>query len=346
MPHPPLALTQGDPAGIGPEISCLAWQNLKHKGPVFFLLADPDVITRATHIFDMPSPGLIDEPSKAYEVFPEALPVLPLNHSCSSDFGHPHPNNAPAILESVERSVDYVKKGAAHALVTNPISKTVLYQAGFTFPGHTEFLADLTKSMNAKQKTPSPGGPVMMLANSALRVALASVHLPLHQVPSSLTRDGLIRLGHITAHALERDFGLTSPRLVFAGLNPHAGEDGALGQEEIEIINPAARVLRSQGINISDAKAADTLFHQEVRTQYDAVLCMYHDQGLIPVKSLDFYNSVNTTLGLPLIRTSPDHGTAFSLAGHGRAHPNSLIAALCLAKKLADNRHKAERTDS
>jgi len=211
----------------------------------------------------------------------------------------------------------------------------VLYEAGFKFPGHTEFLGDLSQG----RPTPYAAGPVMMLAAQDLRVGLATVHLPLTEAAKQLTTDRILETARVMLSALKLDFGLKAPRLALTGLNPHAGEGGALGREEIEIINPAAEQLRSEGFDVTDAQPADTLFHAEARQRYDAVLAMYHDQGLIPVKTLDFHGGVNITLGLPFIRTSPDHGTAFGIAGQGIARPDSLIAAIKKARELANNRH-------
>ena len=251
------------------------------------------------------------------------LPVIPLA-SVPVTPGIPDTAFAPSTIESIERAVSHVSDGAAAAIVTNPIAKSVLYAAGFSHPGHTEFLGALTRSLPMS----TPRGPVMMLSAAGLHVALATVHIPLASVPTQLTHMRIIEVAQIMDAALKTYFGIQAPRIALAGLNPHAGEDGTIGREEIEIINPAAHTLRGLGLNVTDAQPADTLFHAQARKGYDAVLAMYHDQGLIPVKTLDFHGGVNITLGLPIIRTSPDHGTAFNIAGRGVARPDSLIAAL------------------
>jgi len=320
----PLALTIGDPAGIGPEITHKAWQALRSGDVCFFVIADPVLY---------PEPALIDTPEQAANSFSSALPVLPID--CPHIMpGKPDPRAADAIIKSIEMAVDFAQAGRVGGIVTNPIAKDVLYRAGFAHPGHTEYLAALTD-------TPLP---VMMLSAHSikkdLRIALVTIHMALQEVPKAVTEDLIIQTVRVLHKALRQDFGIKNPYIAMAGLNPHAGEGGALGRAEIEVLNPAAKKLRAEGINISDARSADTLFHSEARTGYDAVLAMYHDQGLIPVKTLDFHGGVNTTLGLPIIRTSPDHGTAFDLAGSGQARnsgarPDSLIAAIKAARAMA-----------
>jgi 4-hydroxythreonine-4-phosphate dehydrogenase len=318
----PLALTIGDPAGIGPEITHKAWQALRGGDECFFVIADPILY---------PNAALIHRPEQAAGKFTNALPLLPIE--CPRiTLGQPDTHAAGTIIKSIEMAVKFAQTGQADGIVTNPIAKEVLYRAGFTHPGHTEFLAALTDAPL----------PVMMLsaqnAQMGLRVALVTIHMPLQDVPAALTEDLIIQTAKILHGALRRDFGLKNPRIAMTGLNPHAGEGGALGLAETEILNPAAEKLRADGINISNAKPADTLFHAEARAGYDAVLAMYHDQGLIPVKTLDFHGGVNITLGLPIIRTSPDHGTAFDLAGSGKARPDSLIAAIKAARQMANCR--------
>jgi len=322
-----LAVTIGDPAGIGPEITHKAWQELRGTDECFFVIADPTFY---------PGAVLIDRPEQAASKFSNALPLLPIDCPPITP-GKPDTRAAGTIIKSIEMAVKFAQTGQTCGVVTNPIAKEVLYRAGFAHPGHTEFLAALTN-------TPLP---VMMLsaqnAQMSLRVALVTIHIPLQAVPDTITKDLIIRTAKILHSALRRDFGLENPRIAMTGLNPHAGEGGALGRAEIEILNPAAEKLRAGGIDISNARPADTLFHAEARGGYDAVLAMYHDQGLIPVKTLDFHGGVNTTLGLPIIRTSPDHGTAFDLAGSGDARnsgarPDSLIAAIKAARQMADCR--------
>jgi 4-hydroxythreonine-4-phosphate dehydrogenase len=321
----PLALTMGDPAGIGPEITAKAWRAL-HIEPefAFFVIGDPKLY---------PDAMIIEQASQASDYFSQALPVLPID--CPEvSIGKPNENAGAAITGSIKRAVELCINRHAAAIITNPISKDVLYRSGFKFPGHTEYLAELTKTNPA----PYANGPVMMLSAAGLRVALTSIHIPLADVPKSISQQTIIDAATVLHGALKHDFGIQEPRIAMAGLNPHAGENGALGREEIEILNPAAAVLRGKGINITDAQSADTLFHEEARQGYDAVLAMYHDQGLIPVKTLDFHGGINTTLGLPIIRTSPDHGTAFAIAGKGVARADSLINAVRSARELSDQR--------
>ena len=275
----------------------------------------------------------ITDVAQAADIFADAIPVLPLDGRVAIA-GAPSPDHATTITESIERAVGLCLKGEADGLVTNPIAKDILYQAGFKFPGHTEYLGVLTQGTEA----PYARGPVMMLAGGGLRVGLATVHLPLKEAAEQLSADAILNNARVIDGALKCDFGISNPRISLTGLNPHAGEGGALGMEERNIINPAARALREEGLSVTDAQPADTLFHAEAREAYDAVLAMYHDQGLIPVKTLDFHGGVNITLGLPIVRTSPDHGTAFGIAGQNKARPDSLIAAIKAARDIANNR--------
>lgn len=318
----PLALTIGDPAGIGPEITHKAWQALRGSDECFFVIADP---------MFYPNVALIDRPEQAAGKFADTLPLLPIDCPRITP-GNPDTSAAGTIIKSIEMAVKFAQTGQVGGVVTNPIAKEILYRAGFAHPGHTEFLAKLTGAPL----------PVMMLSapniKVGLRVALVTIHMPLQDVPDTITEDLIIQTAEILHTSLRQDFGIDKPRIAMTGLNPHAGEGGALGRAEIETLNPAAEKLRAGGIDISDARPADTLFHAEARTGYDAVLAMYHDQGLIPVKTLDFHGGVNTTLGLPIIRTSPDHGTAFDLAGSDAARPDSLIAAIKAARSMTDCR--------
>ncbi len=272
------------------------------------------------------------EPAEAAAVFPRALPVLPQELAVEAEPGRPNPANAAAVIAAIERAVALVQAGEAAAVVTNPIQKETLYQAGFRYPGHTEFLAALAEIDTA---------PVMMLACPGLRVVPITIHLPLAEAAGALTTEAIIHAGRVTAAALATDFGIAAPRLAVAGLNPHAGEGGALGREEAEIIAPAAAALRADGIAVDGPAPADTLFHEAARRRYDAALCMYHDQALIPLKTIEFARGVNITLGLPFVRTSPDHGTALDIAGQGRADPRSLLAALETARDMARARSVA-----
>jgi len=329
----PLALTLGDPAGIGPEIVGKAWRVRTAGDPGFFVLGDADVIQAAAGPEPLPM-ALISHPAQALERFGDALPVLNQSLAGAVTPGSPDPAHAPAILGWIEQAVAMTLAGEAAGVVTAPIAKASLYAAGFPHPGHTEFLAALTAEVPWRR----PRGPVMMLATEGLRVCLATIHTPLSRVSAALTCENLVQAGEIILDALQRDFGIAAPRLAVAGLNPHAGEDGAIGREEIEIISPAVSVLAGQGHDVTGPAPADSLFHPAARERYDAVLCMYHDQGLIPLKMLDFWGGVNITLGLPLVRTSPDHGTGFDIAGRGLARPDSLIQALRMAARIADRR--------
>lgn len=327
-PSVPIALTMGDPAGIGGEITALAWRKLRETGPVFFLIGDPEWLRQI-------DPGLplaiIEKPDEAAAAFGRALPILPLSLAGEAMPGQPNPENAPVVIRSIEQAVGFVMAGTTSAVVTNPIAKSVLYQAGFAYPGHTEFLAALTGA----------APPVMMLASPELRVVPVTVHVALRCALDSLTTESIVTTGRITAAALIRDFGVKAPRLAVAGLNPHAGEAGAMGDEETRIIAPAIAALKAEGINAFGPLPPDTMFTEAARRRYDAALCMYHDQALIPLKTIGMEQGVNVTLGLPIIRTSPDHGTAFDIAGKGIASPASLIAALELAAAMATARRRA-----
>lgn len=325
----PLAVTLGDPAGVGPEIAAAAWRALSASGPVFAVMGDADVL-RAQG-------GPVREVTAAADaagVFAQALPVIHRPVRAAVTPGAPDPANAAAVADWIEEAVSMALSGEASGVVTCPIAKAPMYASGFRFPGHTEFIAELTAD------APFPGvrGPVMMLTARDLRACLVTIHVALDQVPQVLTADRVIRTAQVVDDALRRDFAITRPRLALAALNPHAGEGGALGMQEIEMLRPAAQRLRDMGVDITDPRPADTLFHDEARQTYDAAICLYHDQALIPVKTLDFWGGVNATLGLPIIRTSPDHGVAFDIAGQGKARPDSLIAALRLASEMAASR--------
>tara|TARA_R110000868_G_scaffold26347_4_gene101533 strand:- start:7811 stop:8797 length:987 start_codon:yes stop_codon:yes gene_type:complete len=326
----------GDPAGIGPEIILKAWAQRAAGDPIFACLGDPAVLAATAAQLSLPGPAMIDCLTDASQVIKQSLPVLPLSPELCADVvpGQPDKRHAAAVKAAIETAVSLCVSGEASAMVTAPISKAVMYEAGFTFPGHTEFLAELTRDIPVSGER----GPAMMLAGGGLRVVLTSIHQSLAQAVAALSADRIEHIARLTHQALQRDFAITRPRLALAGLNPHAGEAGSLGREEIDIINPAAARLRAEGISITDAMPPDTMFHAEARAGYDAAICLYHDQGLIPVKTLDFHGGVNITLGLPIVRTSPDHGTAFDIAGTGQARPDSLIAALALAGRIAGNR--------
>jgi len=325
----------GEPSGIGPDISLAAWlRRDAAKVPPFFLLACPGLIRQRARMLGLDVPiREIAAPDEAASVFPEALPVLPLSRSVQAKPGKPDLANAKAVLESIETATELFTQGHAAAIVTNPIQKATLYEAGFEHPGHTEFFEFLAGHF---------AFAVMMLAVPGLRVVPVTVHKALSAVPKSLTTDLIVRTGRTVAASLKDDFGIAAPRLAVAGLNPHAGEAGTIGREEIEIIAPAVAALRAEGIDVSGPKPADTLFHKEARAGYDAALCMYHDQALIPLKTINFHEGVNLTIGLPFVRTSPDHGTALDIAGTGKADPRSLIAALKLGRDIARARRRKQ----
>ncbi|MFN3351498.1 4-hydroxythreonine-4-phosphate dehydrogenase PdxA [Pseudorhodoplanes sp.] len=328
---PALALTIGEPAGIGCDIALAAWTMRRERDlPAFYLIADPDhVAARAQQI------GLAVElgtatPETAGAMFGSALPVVAIDNRATAAPGQPDETSAAVSLASIRRAVRDVADGRASAVVTNPIAKHVLYRAGFRDPGHTEYLARLAQDMLGVTAT-----PVMMLWCKELAVVPVTIHVPLRAVPTLLTADLIVETGTIVARDLAQRFGIAAPRLAIAGLNPHAGEDGLLGDEEIRIVRPAVERLAALGLAVRGPLPADTLFHAAARSSYDAALCMYHDQALVAIKTLAFEEAVNVTLGLPFIRTSPDHGTAFDIAGTGRANPESLIASLKLAARLA-----------
>ena len=314
-----LALTMGDPAGIGGELTLKAWSALRHSGPAFVALDDPERLRALDPAMPIQVVGAMDEAR-----FADALPVLPIGLACPAIPGRPDPANAAAVIASIEAAVRLAQAGQAAAVVTNPISKATLYQAGFAHPGHTEFLGVLTGATL----------PVMMLANDQLRVVPVTVHLGLRAALDLLTTELIVTTARITAEALRRQFGIPHPRLGIAGLNPHAGEGGAMGTEEQTLIGPAMAILRAEGIALSGPYPPDTMFTPAARAGYDVAVCMYHDQALIPLKTIDMATGVNVTLGLPIVRTSPDHGTAFDIAGRGIADPSSLIAAIRLAERM------------
>jgi 4-hydroxythreonine-4-phosphate dehydrogenase len=330
----PLAVSMGDPAGIGLELAARVWA-AREGAPDFFLVGDADAFVRACTRLAAPAPTLnVVREIADIAHSADALTVLDTPLAMEETPGEPDPVNAAAVIDAIERGVAAVKAGAASALVTLPIAKSVLHDAAFAFPGHTEFIAHLTES----DPWPHARGPVMMLAGASLKVALATIHTPLAQVPAALSRDRIAQVARVTGEALKRDFGIAAPRIALCGLNPHAGERGRIGREEIEFINPAGALLRAEGWNVSDARSADALFHDEARAGYDAAIALYHDQGLIPLKTLHFWDGVNVTLGLPIIRTSPDHGTGFDIAGEGRARADSFRAALKTASEMAARR--------
>jgi len=322
----PLVLTLGEPAGVGPEIAAAAWTALRHEPLAFALIGDAGLMrAQGVPVVEVGAPG------DAADRFVHALPVIHRPLPAPVEVGRPDPANAPAIADGIEEAVGFALSGEASGVVTAPIAKAPMYASGFRFPGHTEFIAELT----ADAPYAGTRGPVMMLTARDLRACLVTIHVALDQVPELVTAERVARTARVVHESLKRDFAIAHPRLAMAALNPHAGEGGALGLQEMDILIPIAEQLRSEGVDITDPRPADTLFHDAARATYDAAICMYHDQALIPVKTLDFWGGVNVSLGLPVIRTSPDHGTGFDIAGKGVARPDSLIAAIRLASEMA-----------
>ncbi len=333
----PLALSQGDPAGIGPELTLKAWLATRESpdAPAFIAVANPDHLAAVARQLNLNVPIKTAEAGEAVKIFRHALPVRALDQSIFGKPGAPDVRDAAGTIASIETCVRLVHDKEASAAVTNPIAKQLFYQASFPYPGHTEYLAELAlRYFDLRARA------VMLIWSPELAVVPATIHVPVARVPALLTRELLVETGIVTARDLCARFGIKNPRLAFTGLNPHAGEGGAMGREEIEVIAPALADLADAGIPVSGPHAADSLFHPSARKNYDAAVAMYHDQALIPIKTIAFDRAVNVTLGLPFIRTSPDHGTAFDIAGKGIANPASLIAALRLAAKLA--RHAAQ----
>jgi 4-hydroxythreonine-4-phosphate dehydrogenase len=327
----PIAVTIGEPGGIGPDITAQAWQAFRdHPEIAFFVLGDSGFLRKrfAEINSDVPVQA-IGAPAETGAVFAGALPVIDMPFAVKPQTGRFSAKTAATVIGAIDKAVALALAGEISAMVTNPIQKEALYAAGFNHQGHTDYLAHLA------QRRGHQAEPVMMLCAGDLRAIPVTVHIALAEVPRQLTTELIIRQARVVARDLSQRFGIARPRLALTGLNPHAGENGAMGKEEQTVIAPALAALRSQGIAIQGPLPADTAFHAEARSAYDAILCMYHDQALIPVKTLDFHGGVNCTLGLPFIRTSPDHGTALGLAGTGTANPRSLIAAITLAAEIA-----------
>lgn len=336
---PPLALTMGDPAGIGAEIAIKAWAGRAHNQVApFVFYGDPALLEARARLLSLSvNVEPVDNASTGRSVFASAIPVVPIALAKPSRPGEPDPDNAPAVIASIDQAVHDVAQGHARAVVTCPIAKSVLYAAGFRHPGHTEYLAHL-----ATRHWPGRTyHPVMMLACSDLRVVPVTIHVPLKDVPGLITQKLLFETIRITWDGLRYQFGIAAPRIAVTGLNPHAGESGSIGSEDASVIAPVVRALRQEGLKVTGPHPADTLFHAAARQSYDAAVCMYHDQALIPIKTLAFDEGVNLTLGLPFVRTSPDHGTAFDIAARGVANPASLIEALRLADTLSASRAQA-----
>ena len=326
-----LALTIGEPAGIGPDIAIAAWLRRRELDlPAFYLIGDGAFIAERACALGVSIETAEASPESATGIFADALPVVKTGVTATAKPGQPDDSSAPAAIASIRHAVADVIAGRAGAVVTNPIAKSVLYRAGFSHPGHTEFLAQLAAAVNG-----AVPHPVMMLWSPQLAVVPVTIHLPLRDAITQLTSDLIVKTGRIVAADMKARLGIARPRLAVSGLNPHAGEDGSLGAEDQSIIAPAVAALRTDGIDVRGPLPADTMFHEAARKTYDCAICMYHDQALIPIKTIAFDDGVNVTLGLPFIRTSPDHGTAFDIAGTGRANPSSLIAALRLAARMA-----------
>ena len=327
----PLALTLGEPAGIGPDLTIQLWRRRAElRLPAFYIIADPEFIKRRAQLLGLNVAVSVVTPAQASETFARAMPIVSLDLPVTAAPGGPDASSAPAAIASIRRAVADVLAGKAAAIVTNPVAKNVLYRSGFAEPGHTEFLAKLVEEATGK-----PTRPVMMLWSPELAVVPVTIHLPFKDVVTQLTSELVVETGRIVARDLTARFGISHPRIVVAGLNPHAGEQGALGDEDGTIVAPAVKRLQAEGVDAVGPLPADTLFHERARVSYDVALCMYHDQALIPIKTLAFEHAVNVTLGLPFVRTSPDHGTAFDIAGKGTADPSSLVAALTLAARLS-----------
>lgn len=334
---PPLALTMGEPAGIGPDIALAVWaERQRFALEPFYVLGSPALLAARARDLDLDVPVRECAPSDAVALFNEAIPVVPLTAPVSAVAGEATPENAQAVIEAIARAVGDVRSGVASAVVTNPINKKTLYDAGFRHPGHTEFLGTLSAAW-----TGTAARPVMMMAGPELKTVPVTIHIPLRDVANVLTEELIVETATIVAHDMRRRFGLSEPRLALAGLNPHAGENGTMGDEDQRVIAPAIARLREMGIHAEGPLSADAMFHPKARATYDAALCMYHDQALIPSKTINFSETVNVTLGLAFIRTSPDHGTALSIAGTGKASPSSLAAALRLAAELRRNEQAA-----
>ena len=326
-----LALTLGEPAGIGPDIAIAAWLKRRELNlPAFYLIGDSAFVKARASALNAPITVADIKPEDASAAFPDTLPIVKTGITTTARPGQPDDSSAPSAIASIRHAVADVIERRASAVVTNPIAKSVLYRAGFSHPGHTEFLAQLSAAVNG-----TVPHPVMMLWSPDLAVVPVTIHLPLRDAITQLTTDLIVRTARITVADMKSRLGIASPRIAISGLNPHAGEDGTLGTEDQSVIAPAIATLRRDGIDVRGPLPADTMFHAGARKNYDCAICMYHDQALIPIKTIAFDDGVNVTLGLPFIRTSPDHGTAFDIAGTGRANPSSLIAALRLAARMA-----------
>jgi 4-hydroxythreonine-4-phosphate dehydrogenase len=330
----PIAVTIGEPSGIGPEVLIKSWfKRREHSIPPFFVIGSPDIIQKHAQQIRLPIPlEVIEHPSEAIEIYNRCLPIVDLGLDNDFHFAVPGQNTAETVIKAIDCAVDFIMRGQARAMATAPIHKAALYSAGFTSPGHTEYLAEQVQK-HIGQEFQS----VMMLASEELCVVPLTIHEPLHKVPELINHALLVRTIRTIHDSMKKYFGLASPRIVVSGLNPHAGENNSMGTEDSQIIAPAIEAIQKQGIDVKGPLPADTMFHKAVRAQYDVALCMYHDQALIPIKTIDFDAGVNVTLGLPIVRTSPDHGTALNIAGRGTANPTSMINSLKLADRMSKN---------
>ncbi len=334
----PLGLTMGDPSGIGLDLSLQAWCKRRELNlPSFIYIGDIDALNARASSLNLDVKVIETSLEDASRGFDQFIPAIHMPNAAPVVTGEPNADNAPAIIGAIDKAVDLAKTGAVSAVVTNPIAKSVLYAAGFKHPGHTEYLASLAKDENGIEPL-----PVMMLAGPQLRTVPVTIHIPLMSIMTHLTADLIVETCAITARDLTTRFGIKTPRLAISGLNPHAGEDGALGHEDAKYVAPAIVQLQKMGIDAIGPLPADTMFHEDARAKYDVAICMYHDQALIPAKALGFHDAVNVTLGLPFIRTSPDHGTAFSIAGKNIARADSLIAAIKMAAEMAQINQKKD----
>jgi len=332
----PVALTMGDPAGIGGEITLMTWRNHRKNLPAFATFDDPDRLTRLADATGLTCPvQAINELSDAESICPSALPVMPLSKSVNSLPGEDSTADGAMVIESIDRAIDAAADGSAAGMTTNPIQKSRLYEAGFTSPGHTEYLGE-----RAGLSAP----PIMLLAGLHLKVVPVTIHLSLKDAIAALTRHEIVRTLKTTIASMKSDFGIDHPRVAVSGLNPHAGESGHMGDEEIDIIRPAIEEASSADAEVFGPLAGDTMFHAAARATYDVAVCMYHDQALIPMKTLDFDNGVNVSVGLPFVRTSPDHGTAYNIAGKAVANPASMVSAIRMAAEIAHCRARTQDT--
>lgn len=328
----PIAVTIGEPSGIGPEVIIKSWfKRREHNLPPFFVIGSPTTIQMHAEQLRLPIPTqVITTPSQTDSVYNSALPIIDLELDGEVIFAVPSANTAPMVIGAIDKAVDYVALGQARSMVTAPIHKAALYDAGFTCPGHTEYLAELsTKHFHDEFF------PVMMLASEQLCVVPLTIHVALSEVPKLINHALLVRTIGTIHDAMKKYFGVPSPTIAVSGLNPHAGENNAMGFEDSRIIAPAIDLLKKKGINVTGPHPADTMFHASARSKYDVALCMYHDQALIPIKTIDFDAGVNVTLGIPIVRTSPDHGTALNIAGRNLANPTSMINSIKLADRMS-----------